>query len=97
MAEKQWGSACVEEIGRDVHVGFEQAERFEKPLGGHVGKRARNPVDFSVGQKQHEDPRSKEVCQEKSQNPCGILSVGKALKGIPTLLITSAYTLGSAG
>ena len=70
VAEKQWGSACVEEIGRDVHVGFEQAERFEEPLGGHVGKRARNPVDFSVGQKQPEDHGSKNVCQKEKQNPC---------------------------
>ena len=78
VAEKQWGSACVEEIGRDVHVGFEQAERFEKPLGGHVGKRARNPVDFSVGQKQPEDHGSKNACQKKKQNPC--TECGKSLE-----------------
>ena len=78
VAEKQWGSACVEEIGRDVHVGFEQAERFEEPLGGHVGKRARNPVDFSVGQKQPEDHGSKNACQKKKQNPC--TECGKSFK-----------------
>uniref|UniRef100_A0A8V0X3J5 C2H2-type domain-containing protein n=2 Tax=Gallus gallus TaxID=9031 RepID=A0A8V0X3J5_CHICK len=84
VAEKQWGSACVEEIGRDVHVGFEQAERFEKPLGGHVGKRARNPVDFSVGQKQPEDHGSKNACQKKKQNPC--TECGKSFKRYSNLV-----------
>ena len=84
VAEKQWGSACVEEIGRDVHVGFEQAERFEEPLGGHVGKRARNPVDFSVGQKQPEDHGSKNACQKKKQNPC--TECGKSFKRYSNLV-----------
>ena len=69
-----------------------QGEHFKKPLGNHLGEGERNSLDCSTGQKQHEDPRSKEVCQEKSQNLCGILSVGKALKGIPTLLTTIAST-----
>ncbi|XP_021239701.1 zinc finger protein 397-like [Numida meleagris] len=68
VTERQWGSASVEEIGRDVRVGFEQAEHFKKPLGKHLGKTARNPLDFRAGENQPEEPRNREVCQKKKQN-----------------------------
>ncbi|XP_021238769.1 zinc finger protein 34-like isoform X2 [Numida meleagris] len=84
VAEGQWGSASVEEIRRDVHVGLEQGEHLKKPLGKHLGKTARNLLDLSVGQKQTEDPRSKDVCQKKKQILC--TECGKSFKTYSNLV-----------
>lgn len=70
VAQRQWGRASVGTTRRDVQGGLVQGEHFKKPLGNHPGERARGPLDCSTGQKQHEDPRSKEACQKKSQNSC---------------------------
>ncbi|XP_052529661.1 zinc finger protein 34-like [Tympanuchus pallidicinctus] len=72
VAERRWGGVCVEEIRRDVQGGLEQGqgEQLMEPLGKGLGKTGRSPLDFSVGEKEPEEPRSKNVCQQKKQNPC---------------------------
>lgn len=71
VSERQ--SSCVSEgeSRRDVQGALEQGEHFKKPLGNHTGRTARNPLDLSTAQKQHEEVRSKEVCQKRRQNPRG--------------------------
>ena len=68
VAERRLGSVCVEEMRRDVRGGLEQGqgEHTKKPLG----KIGRCPLDYNTGQKGPEEPRSKDVCQKKKQNPC---------------------------
>ncbi|XP_010726165.2 zinc finger protein 436-like, partial [Meleagris gallopavo] len=68
VAEWRLGSVCVEEMRRDVRGGLEQGqgEHTKKPLG----KIGRCPLDYKTGQKGPEEPRSKDVCQKKKQNPC---------------------------
>ncbi|XP_031467671.1 zinc finger protein 79-like, partial [Phasianus colchicus] len=72
VAERLWGSACVEEIRRDVQGGLEQGqgEDIEKPQGKCLQKTSRSSLDFSIGQEEPEEPRSKVVCPKKKQNPC---------------------------
>jgi len=70
VAQRQWGRVSVGTTRRDVQGGLVQGEHLKKPLGNHPGERARGPLDCSTGQKQHEDPRSKEACQKKNQNSC---------------------------
>ncbi|POI20403.1 hypothetical protein CIB84_015850, partial [Bambusicola thoracicus] len=71
-AERQHSSVSVRETRRDVRSGPEQGEHFKKPLGKHPGKRARNHLGFSSGQKEPEDPRRKleKKCQKKKQKHC---------------------------
>ena len=69
VTEWQWGSASVGKARRDVPGGLEQGEHLKKHQGNPPGETVRNPLDFSTGQKQPEDARSKEVCQEERQNP----------------------------
>uniref|UniRef100_A0A669R0U2 Uncharacterized protein n=1 Tax=Phasianus colchicus TaxID=9054 RepID=A0A669R0U2_PHACC len=71
-AERQWGSVCAKEIRRDVQGGLEQGqgEHIMKPLGKCLRKTSRSPLDFNIGRKEPEEPRSKELCQKKKQNPC---------------------------
>ncbi|XP_048785679.1 uncharacterized protein LOC125686088 [Lagopus muta] len=80
VAERRWGGVCVEEMRRDVQGGLEQGqgEHIMEPLGKGLGKTGRSPLDFNVGQKEIEEPRSKDVCQQKKQNPC--TECGKTLK-----------------
>ncbi|XP_019467136.1 zinc finger protein 501-like [Meleagris gallopavo] len=76
VAERQLSGTSVEEIRRAVQGGLSQGqgELIEKPLGKHLGKTGRSPLDFNTGQKQPEEPSSKDVSQKKKQNPrteCG--------------------------
>ncbi|XP_052561317.1 zinc finger protein 485-like isoform X3 [Tympanuchus pallidicinctus] len=72
VAERRWGGVCVEEIRRDVQGGLEQGqgEQIMEPLGKGLGKTGRSPLDFNIGQREPEEPRSKNVSQKKRQNPC---------------------------
>jgi len=72
VAEGRWGRACVREIRRDVQAGLwqGQGEHIKKALGKRLGKTGRSPLDFNIGQKQPEEPGSKDVCRKKKQNPC---------------------------
>ncbi|XP_052561316.1 zinc finger protein 3-like isoform X2 [Tympanuchus pallidicinctus] len=72
VAERRWGGVCVEEIRSDVQGGLEQGqgEQIMEPLGKGLGKIGRSLLDFNIGQKEPEEPRSKNVCQQKKQNPC---------------------------
>uniref|UniRef100_A0A8V0X8G5 C2H2-type domain-containing protein n=1 Tax=Gallus gallus TaxID=9031 RepID=A0A8V0X8G5_CHICK len=72
VAERRWGSACVGEIRRDVPGGLEQGqgEHIKKALGKHLEEKGRSPLHFNIGEKQDVEPRSKDVCQMKKQNPC---------------------------
>ncbi|XP_046755977.1 zinc finger protein 624-like isoform X2 [Gallus gallus] len=72
VAEGRWGSACVREIRRDVQGGLRQGqgEHIKKALGKRLGKTGRSSLDFNIGQKQPEEPGSKDVCRKKKQNPC---------------------------
>ncbi|XP_040509819.1 zinc finger protein 74-like isoform X2 [Gallus gallus] len=80
VAERRWGSACVGEIRRDVPGGLEQGqgEHIKKALGKHLEEKGRSPLDFNIGEKHAEGPRSKDVCQMKKQNPC--TECGKSLE-----------------
>uniref|UniRef100_A0A8V0X551 C2H2-type domain-containing protein n=1 Tax=Gallus gallus TaxID=9031 RepID=A0A8V0X551_CHICK len=80
VAERRWGSACVGEIRRDVPGGLEQGqgEHIKKALGEHLEEKGRSPLDFNIGEKQDVEPRSKDVCQMKKQNPC--TECGKSLE-----------------
>ena len=51
VAERRRSSASVRRTRRDVRSGL---EHFKKPLGKHPGKRARNHLGFSSGQKELE-------------------------------------------
>ncbi|XP_046789975.1 oocyte zinc finger protein XlCOF6.1-like isoform X2 [Gallus gallus] len=80
VAERRWGSACVGEIRRDVPGGLEQGqgEHIKKALGEHLEEKRKSPLDFNIGEKQAEGPRSKDVCLIKKQNPC--TECGKSLE-----------------
>ncbi len=80
VAKKQLSGISVGEIRRDVQGGLEQGqgEHIKKPLGKHLGKTSRSPLDFSIGQKEPEESGSKDVCQKKQQNPCN--ECGKSSK-----------------
>ena len=67
VSRRHSGCVSVGESRMDVQGGLEQGE----PLGNHLGKTAKNPLDLSTAQKQHEEVRSKEVCQKRRQNPRG--------------------------
>ncbi|XP_072206475.1 uncharacterized protein [Excalfactoria chinensis] len=69
MTERQWGSASVGEIRKDIQGGLEQGEHLKKQQGNPPGEIVRDPLDSSTCQKQPEDAGSKEMCQEKRQNP----------------------------
>uniref|UniRef100_A0A8V0X8N2 Uncharacterized protein n=1 Tax=Gallus gallus TaxID=9031 RepID=A0A8V0X8N2_CHICK len=77
VAERRRSSASVRKTRRDVRSGL---EHFKKPLGKHPGKRARNHLGFSSGQKEPEDPRSKleKKCQKTKQKHCP--DCGKSFK-----------------
>ncbi|OXB50911.1 hypothetical protein ASZ78_010551, partial [Callipepla squamata] len=72
VVNRQCGIIDIEEIRRDVHVDQKQGqgEHIKTQQGKHLLKAARNTLDFSTGQRQHEEPRSKDVCQREKQNPC---------------------------
>ncbi|XP_048785680.1 zinc finger protein 764-like [Lagopus muta] len=72
VAERRWGGVCVEEMRRDVQGGLEQGqgEQIMEPLGKGLGKAGRSPLDFNISQKDPEEPRNKNMCQQKKQNPC---------------------------
>ncbi|XP_042750964.1 zinc finger protein 501-like, partial [Lagopus leucura] len=72
VAEWQWGGVCVEEIRRDVQGRLEQGqvEHIMEPLGICLQKTGRSPLAFNICQKEPEERRSKDVCQQKKQNPC---------------------------
>uniref|UniRef100_A0A8V0X7W3 Uncharacterized protein n=1 Tax=Gallus gallus TaxID=9031 RepID=A0A8V0X7W3_CHICK len=80
VAERRWGSACVGEIRRDVAGGLEQGqgEHIKKALGKHLEEKGRSPLHFNIDEKQDVEPRSKDVCQMKKQNPC--TECGKSLE-----------------
>ncbi|POI19117.1 hypothetical protein CIB84_017139, partial [Bambusicola thoracicus] len=73
VSRRHSGCVSLGESRMDVRGGLEQGEHFKKPLESHPGKTARNPLDLSTAQKQHEEARSKkeeEKCQKRRQNPC---------------------------
>ncbi|XP_031413603.1 zinc finger protein 774-like [Meleagris gallopavo] len=78
VTERQCGSVLVEEIRKDIQGDLERVEHLKKQQGNPAGEIVRNLLDCSTGQKQPEDARSKEVCQEKGQNPSA--ECGKSLK-----------------
>ncbi|XP_048784791.1 zinc finger protein 34-like isoform X28 [Lagopus muta] len=73
VAKRRWGGVCVEEIRRDVQGGVEQGQAEHittMPLGKCLQEKGRSPLDSNIGQKEREEPRSKDVCQKEKQNPC---------------------------
>ncbi|XP_052561407.1 zinc finger protein 620-like isoform X1 [Tympanuchus pallidicinctus] len=85
VTERRCGSVLVEEIRKDIQGDLKQVEHLKKQQGNPPGETVRNLLDCSTGQKQPEDARSKEVCQEKRQNPRA--ECGKSLKSFLTTVV----------
>ncbi|XP_042748293.1 zinc finger protein 430-like [Lagopus leucura] len=78
VTERQCGSVSVKEIRKDIQGDLKQVEHLKKQQGNPPGETVRNLLDCSTSQKQPKDARSKEVCQERRQNPSA--ECGKSLK-----------------
>lgn len=81
VAGRQSSRVSVGRIRRDVQGCLEEGEHFKKPLGSHLGRRLRNPLDFSTGQKQTEEQNT----QQGSTTQQKELSEAKMLLGNSSL------------